>query len=50
MRTQLKHERSATGTVSVTYKLTPISSDAKAHITLTEQAWEKIKQLVDQCD
>ena len=50
MRTQLKHERSATGTVSVTYKLTPISSDDKAHITLTEQAWEKIKQLVDQCD
>ena len=50
MRTQLKHERSATGTVSVAYKLKPISSDAKAHITLTEQAWEKIKQLVDQCD
>ena len=48
MRTQLKHERSATGTVSVTYKLAPISSDDKAHITLTEQAWEKIKQLVDQ--
>ena len=50
MRTQLKHERSATGTVSVAYKLNPISSDDKAHITLTEQAWEKIKQLVDQCD
>lgn len=50
MRAQLKHERSATGTVNITYKLTPISSDTKAHITLTEQAWEKIKQLVDQCD
>ena len=30
MRTQLKHERSATGTVSVAYKLNPISSDDKA--------------------
>ena len=47
MRTQLKHERSATGTVNVSYKLKPIFSDNKAHITLTVQAWEKIKQLVD---
>lgn len=50
MRAQLKHERSATGTVNMSYKLGTIKSDDKAHITVTEEAWGKIRQLVDQCD